>query len=136
MTDKDAISEGEQGASATLSLFARTLKIYTRKGVSFEVVGGGTEFTEKHTNTLDLLSVSDVVSGVLSDYLTKREDMAESDITVKAGSDHVLQWMPHHGVGLSKVVLVLRSAQGGFRVGTLQIQTDVPQEIVEVPIHL
>ena len=136
MTDNDAISEGEQGASETLSLFARALGTYTRKGMSFDLVSGSTEFAERHTDTLDLLSAADVVCGALSDYLTRREDMAESDITVKEGSDRVLQWMPLKGVGLRKVVLVMRPDQGRIRLSALQIQTDVPQEPVEVPIHL
>ncbi len=136
MTDNDAISEGERGASETLSLFARALELYTRKGVSFELVGGGTTFAKRHTDTLDLLSAADIVCGALSDYLTKRENVPEPDIKVKEGSDRVLQWMPLSGVGLSKLVLVMRPDHGGIRIGSLRMRTDVRQERVEVPIHL
>ena len=136
MTDNDPISEGERGASETLSLFARAVEIYMREGVSFDLVGGGTAFVERHTDTLDLLSAADIVCGALSDYLTKRESVAECDIKVKEGSDRVLQWMPLNGVGLGKLVIMMRPDHGGVRLSTLQMQTDVPQERVEVPIHL
>jgi len=136
MTDNDPISEGKRGASETLSLFARAVEIYTREGVSFDLVGGGTAFVERHTDTLDLLSAADIVCGALSDYLTKREGVAECDIKVKEGSDRVLQWMPLNGVGLRKIVLMMRPDHDRVRLGTLQIQSEVPQEHVEVPIHL
>ena len=136
MTDNDAISEGQRRATETLSLFTRALWTYTRPAVSFDLVGGGTTFAERHTDTLDLLSAADIVSGALADYLTKSQDMGYVDITVKAGSDRVLQWMPLNGVGLSKLVLVIRPDQDGIRLTQLQFQTAVPQELVEVPIHV
>ena len=136
MTDNDAISEGQQGAGDTLRLFSRALGIYTRKGVSFEMVAGATAFEDRHTDTLDLLSAADIVAGAISDYMSKRQDTAEPDITVKEGSDQVLQWMPVDGVGLRKVALVVRPNRGGIRVGMLQIQTEVRQEIREIPIDM
>ena len=136
MTDNDAISEGERGATETLSLFARAVEIYKRSGVSFDVIGGGTAFAKRHADTLDLLSAADIVCGALSDYLTKREDVAKSGNKGKGGTDRVLQWMPLNGVGLGKLVLVMRPDRDGVRLGSLQIETDVPQEQVEVPIHL
>ncbi len=136
MTDNDAISEGEQGALDTLRMFARALGIYTREGVSVETVEGATAFEDRHTDTLDLLSACDIVAGAVSDYMSKLEDMAEADITVKEGSDRVLQWMPVDGVGLRKVVLVARPDRGGICVGTLQIRTEVPKEKREILIGM
>ena len=136
MSDNDAISEGQQRATETLSLFARVLETYTRTGVSFDLVGGGITFAERHTDTLDLLSAADIVCGALADYLTKHQDIADADIMVKVGSDRVLQWMPLDGIGLRKLMLVIRPDQDGIRLAQLQFQTDTPHEIVEVPIHL
>ena len=136
MTDNDAISEGEQGALDTLRMFARALGIYTREGVSVETVEGATAFEDRHTDTLDLLSACDIVAGAVSDYMSKLEDMAEADITVKERSDRVLQWMPVDGVGLRKVVLVARPDRGGICVGTLQIRTEVPKEKREILIGM
>ena len=136
MTDEDSISAGEQRARDTLSLFARALQMYKREGMSFGQIGGGTTFKERHTDTLDLLSAADVAAGALGEYMTKREAIAEVDITVKEGSDKVLQWMPAHGIGLRKVVQVVYPDGGGIRVGTLKFTTDVPQDIREVLIDV
>ena len=104
--------------------------------MSFRQIGGGTTFEERHTDTLDLLSAADIAAGVLGEYMTKREVMAEDDITVKKGSDTVLQWMPVPGIGLRKVVQAVFADGRGIRVGTLKLTTDVPQDIKEVLIDM
>ena len=136
MTDDDSIAEGEERARDTLALFAWTLQMYTRQGVSFDLVSGGTTFEERHTDTLDLLSATDIVAGCLSEYMSRKKGAAGEDTTVKEGSEKVLQWMPAQGIGLRKVTLIVRPAGGGISVGVAKFKTDVPQDIREVLIDM
>ena len=136
MTDKDPIAEGKEGARDTLALFARTLQMYTRQGVSFDLVGGGTTFEGRHTDTLDLLSATDIVAGTLSEYMTRRKGTAGEDTKVKEGSEKVLQWMPAQGVGLRKAVLIVRPVGEGIGVGVLKFKTEVPQDLREILIDM
>ena len=134
MTDNDAISQNRQMARETLKIFAHVLETYTRRGVSFELVGGCTTFDERNIETLDLLSAADIASGALADYLTNSQVNENEGIMVKRGCDSVLQWMPLDGVGLSKLAMVIRPDQGGVQLGCLQLRSDVQQDIIDVPI--
>ena len=135
MTNNDTISEGKKRAAETLKVFAQVLEIYRRNGVTFDLVGGCTPFAEMHTDTLDLLSAADIISGVMADYLTKCQDTATKGIKLKKGGNDVLQWLPLDGVGLSKAVIVMRLHDDEIRLGRLQIPSKFQGKIVGIPIH-
>ena len=136
VTDHDSISPNKALHENTLKLFQQVLNIYARPGYTFPVLGGALPFEERSVDQLDLLSATDIVAGTLDHYLTKRDDHNPDDILVKSGSDVVIRWLAHNGIGLKKSNIVIRETEDGqLRYGTLDINlTDPPEGITEIPV--
>jgi hypothetical protein len=85
-------------------------------------------FAERHLDTLDLLSITDVVAGALNQYLSQGKTMPAAAISVKEGSDRVLQWLAGDGFGLKKMVVkVTEGPEGTINGGTLEFTPTIPQ---------
>jgi len=136
MTDHDSISPTREMHEKTLALFQRILGMYARQGHTFPLLGGALPFDDRSLDTLDLLSVTDVVAGSLDQYLTQRDSVAIPDIQVKAGCDLVLQWLAHDGIGLKKMNVIMRPGSNRtIEAVTLEFELqNAPQDATVIPV--
>lgn len=138
MTDSDAISANRDMHEKTVTLYQRLLEIYAR-GRIFPVLRGALPFKPRSLQMLDLLSATDIVAGALNQYLSQWETVAETDIQVKEGCQHVLQWLAHEGVGLKKMVVRMHP---GASDNTLQTSTQEwftehpPTNVTIIPVSV
>jgi hypothetical protein len=91
MSDHDAICPNDKRHFDLLSVFERVLRVYTRPGCAFPIVGGAMPFAERSVEMMDLLSTADIVAGSLADYFTKRDLTPLESIRVKQGTREVLK---------------------------------------------
>lgn len=133
MTDHDDIAPNGNGHKIALDVFQRVLMLYSDK--QYELIGGALPFSVRDCYTMDLLSATDIVSSSLCHYLSRRDAMGD-DVTVKAGVDQVLQWLGHDGLGLKKMVVVVRrEGQNEVRFGEMEITPlQLPEELMVVPL--
>ena len=139
MTDDDSISANSPMARSTLRLFAALLEMYRRQDVQFGDVGGATPFAQRHPETLDLLSLCDIVAGSLGHYMSERETVPRDQVKVKQGADTVLDWLPHQGIGLRKMNVILRQADNNaisFAALVAKSTSPPSDHMNEVPIFL
>jgi hypothetical protein len=139
MTDHDAICPNEELHRQTLNLFHRLLlNLYARPGYSFPVVGGAVPFPERHLDTLDLLSAADIVAGSVGHCLTRNAAAKSADVEVKPGSQHVLKWLAHDGIGLKKMTLTLRPGPDDkIQTTTLGFgPEELPEGVTLVPVSV
>jgi hypothetical protein len=138
MTDDDSISPTPEMHEKTLKLFELILPNYLRAGYTFPQLGGALPFKERHLETLDLLSATDIVAGALDQYLAQRDKVAPEDILVKQGCDRVLQWLAHDGLGLKKMNILMRpGANRAIEAVTLELElTDPPKDGMVIPISV
>lgn len=136
MSDDDAICANEELHRSALRLFYSALDLYKEPGISFGITGGGAPFKERHLQSLDLLSATDVVASSVEHYLTKRDANDGPDFEVKAGSDQVLQWLAHDGLALKKMNMILRPTdEGRIQGATLEFSLQaVPDDVTVVPV--
>ena len=112
MTDDDEISPTNEKHEETLRVFDAFLNVFCRTNQAFSLIGGALPFEKRDLGTLDLLSAADVCAGALAEYLTRREVNDPEEMEVKAGRDHVLQWLANDGIGLKKMTIVMRKGAG------------------------
>jgi hypothetical protein len=138
ITDNDEIAPTPEMHQKTLVLFERVLGIYARKGINFQELGGALPFKERDLKTLDLLSATDIVAGSLDQYLTELDSVSTEEVKVKAGADHVLQWLSHDGVGLKKMNIIMRpGADGNVEASALEFRLEnPPQNATMIPIAI
>lgn len=136
MSDNDEICPNEGKHQLALNLFARLLGFYSTQARSFGLIGGGTPFKERHLDTLDLLSITDVVASSVEHYMTKKDKEGEEDFLVKAGAHHVLQWLAHDGVGLKKMTsIILKASDGNNQGANLEFNLmEPPGNVTKIPI--
>ncbi len=136
MSDNDEICPNEDRHKLVLKLFGQLLGLYTEQAKSFQVIGGGTPFETRHIETLDLLSVCDVVSGSVEHYLTKKDECVDPEFPVKAGAHHILRWLAHEGVGLKKMTSIIRKVSSGhFQGANLEFSLkEPPSDITLIPV--
>jgi hypothetical protein len=127
MSDNDAICANEALHRHMLNLFANSLSLYTDPECYFPTVGGATPFKECDLETLDLLSITDVVSSSVEHYLTKNYDTRSADEKMKPGAEKVIQWLAHDGIGLKKMnVLIQPGHAGKVKASTLEFKLQSP----------
>lgn len=136
MTDHDAICANEERHGYALELFSRLLAQYTDPSCRFPTIGGAAPFKQRSIQFLDLLSVTDIVAGSVEHYLNKKDAEAGEDFEVKAGSDKVLRWLAHDGIGLKKMSVIIRHGEKGAVVGSsLEFSLiDPPDDVTTVPV--
>ena len=102
------------------------------------LIGGALPFEERDLGMLDLLSATDVCAGALAEYLTQREICDPDKIAVKAGCEHVLQWLAHDGIGLKKMSIVLRRGDdASIESAAIEFELDhLPKDVTLVPIAM
>jgi hypothetical protein len=138
MTDHDEIGPTQEQHQLLMELcFGRVLPFYQRPGTEFGIVGGAVPFAERSVEFNDRLSLTDLVAGVLGDYLTKRDALKHEDIMVKDAVGDILLWLTRDGVGLKKICTFLRpGANGLIERGTITFDPTNPQEAVFIPIFM
>jgi hypothetical protein len=138
VTDHDSISPTPEMHEKTLKFFDIVLQSYARQGYRFPLLGGAFPFEDRHLDTLDLLSSTDIVAGALDQYLTQRASVATDDILVKQGCDQVLQWLAHDGLALKKMNVVMRpGASGVIEATTLELDlANPPKDAAVIPISV
>ena len=136
MTDHDEISPTNAKHGETLKAFQVLLGVFCRDGQAFSSIGGALPFEERDLATLDLLSVTDICAGALAEYLTQREVREPDRIAVKAGCEHVLQWLAHDGIGLKKMSVVMRGGvDASIESAAIEFVLDhPPKNVTIVPI--
>jgi hypothetical protein len=134
MSDDDEICSNEQQHTLVLKLYGQVLGLYAEHTNSFRLIGGATPFTERHLDTLDLLSLSDIVSSSVEHYLTKKHKNDSS--LVKGGAHHVLQWLAHDGIGLKKMTSIIRKTDAGHvRGANLEFSLQQPtHNFTNIPV--
>jgi hypothetical protein len=127
MTDHDSISPTPEMHEKTLKFFQLVLPMYSRQGYKFPVLSGALPFKDRHLDTLDLLSATDIVAGALDQYLAQRDKVAVDDILVKQRCDRLLQWLAHDGLGLKKMNVLMRpGANSVIEAATLEFDLKDP----------
>ena len=93
-------------------------------------------FKDRHLETLDLLSITDVVASSIEHYLSRKDASSTPDFEVKAGADQVLRWLAHDGLGLKKMNVIMRPLPDGrIQGGTLEFDLQTPPEnLTIIPI--
>lgn len=136
MSDNDAICANEKLHVNALNLFSRVLANYSRPESGFSLIGGAAPFKQRDIKTLDLLSIADVTSSSIAHYLSRKDASSSNDFGVKGGSEQVLQWLAHDGVGLKKMVVTLRPAEDGqIYASSLEFNLQTPVEsAIVIPI--
>lgn len=136
MTDNDSICANEELHRYALELFGRSLGLYTEPNCHFPTFGGAAPFKERHLETLDLLSVADVVAGSVEHYLTRKDASTSDDFEVKEGAEKVLQWLAHDGLSLKKMNMIIRPGEeGAVTSATLEFGLiDPPKDVTIVPV--
>ena len=136
MSDHDAICPNEQKHQKMLELFCNVLQVYKAPQCNFHTVGGASPFTERHIATLDLLSLADIVAGSVEHYLTRKNGQADENFDVKQGSDKVLQWLAHDGIGLKKMNMIIRPGDNNtINSATLEFGLiDPPEDVTIIPV--
>ena len=134
MTDHDSIAPNEKKQMDMLNLFSNTLSIYTKN--KFDVVGGAVPFDSKNMGMLDLLSSTDLVSGAIEHYLTRKDNLDE--FTIKKEADEILQWLGHDGVALKKRTILIKSEDNNsYSGGNLVFKPKaLPEGIKIIPIAM
>ena len=136
MTDHDEISPTNAKHEETLKAFQALLGVFCRDGQTFSLIGGALPFEERDLGMLDLLSVTDICAGAMAEYLTQREVCDADKIEVKAGCEHVLQWLAHDGIGLKKMSVVMRrGVDASIESAAIEfVLDDPPKDVTIVPI--
>ncbi|NDW05003.1 hypothetical protein [Jiella pacifica] len=114
MSDHDDICPNPEKHAYALNLFNTVVRSYKREGFQFGRIGGATPFKERSVLMLDLLSAADLAAGSVEQYFSLKEELGNVDFGVKGGSDDVLRWFAHDGVGLKKATIVIRQSSEGF----------------------
>jgi hypothetical protein len=102
MSDHDAICSNQVQHNGMLAVFDNVLRIYTRPGVDFPLIGGALPFEEQSVVMNDLLSLPDVVAGSVAQYLTKLDSEEPAGITLKEGANDVFTFVATDGPALRK----------------------------------
>ncbi|MBH3426172.1 hypothetical protein [Pseudomonas alkylphenolica] len=124
MTDHDSIAANPERFADALSYFCRVLGHYSDK--RYALVGGAVPFEEKDSSFLDLLSIPDLVGGAIENYFTSKSRSLDDQFLVKSGSDVILKWLVHHGVGLKKHTMMICRDDVGVRASTLKFDLMEP----------
>ena len=138
MTDHDSISPTNAKHQETLRAFQVLLGVFCRDGQEFSLIGGALPFEERDVGMLDLLSATDICAGALSEYLTQRETRDVEKIAVKAGCEHVLQWLAHDGIGLKKMTIIMRrGVDDSIESAAIEfVLNNPPKDVTIVPISM
>ncbi len=83
-----------------MATFDRVLRIYTRPGVDYSLIGGARPFDPQSVEMNDLLSLADVVAGPVVQYLTKSDTESPEELVVKEGAENVFLFLGTEGIGL------------------------------------
>lgn len=131
MTDNDAICSNEVQHNGMLGVFDNVLRIYTRPGIDFPLIGGALPFGERSIMMNDLLSLPDVVAGSVAQYLTKLDSEAPATITLKDGANDVFAFLATDGPALRKATFVITlDAEGKLATGPMDIALRLPSGAV------
>ncbi|MEN3793380.1 hypothetical protein [Fulvimarina sp. MAC3] len=114
MSDHDDICPNPEKHKNALNLFGTVVRNYKREGFQFGQIGGATPFKERSVLMLDLLSAADLAAGSVEQYFSLKEESGNVNFGVKGGSDDVLRWFAHDGVGLKKATILIRQSSEGF----------------------
>jgi hypothetical protein len=136
MTDDDAITANEDKVEALGRLFASILTIYTAN--KYPVLGYAKPFSDsnKACNLNDLLSVPDLAAGAVESLFTIKRLKREPE--VKEGTNTVLEWLAHQGIGLKKhAMLVEVRDDGQLHTAMLEFKViDEKRDVVYIPVWL
>jgi len=136
MTDHDQICPNQEQHMKLLEALASVLPLYQKQGVHFDHIGGALPFAERSTEMNDLLSLPDLASGALCDYLSKREVTPPESILVKPGADSVMLWLARAGIGLKKFCCFLRKREDQLiERAALEFTPVNPEPRVFIPIY-
>jgi hypothetical protein len=131
MTDHDAICSNQVQHNRMLAVFDNVLRIYTRPGVDFPLIGGALPFEERSVMMNDLLSLPDVVAGSVAQYLTKLDSEDPATITLKEGANDVFAFLATDGPALRKVTFVLTlDVEGKLATGPMDVALRVRADTV------
>lgn len=138
MTDHDEISPTNGKHEETLRAFQVLLDVFCRDDQAFSLVGGALPFEQRDLGMLDLLSATDICAGAIAEYLTQRDIQDPDKIVVKPGSEHVLQWLAHDGVGLKKMTIVIRKGDNAsIESAAIEfVPKNPPKNVTIVPISM
>ena len=107
MSDHDSICPNEGKHGSMMAIFDRVLRIYTRPGVDYPLIGGARPFDPPSVEMNDLLSIADVVAGSVAQYLTKSDTENPDEIVLKSGAEKVFRFLGTEGIGLRKATFVI-----------------------------
>jgi hypothetical protein len=108
MSDHDSICPNEGKHGSMMAIFDRVLRIYTRPGVDYPLIGSARPFDPPSIEMNDLLSLADVVAGSVAQYLTKSDTESPEELVVKNGAERVFLFLGTEGIGLRKATFVIR----------------------------
>lgn len=133
MTDHDAIAPNHSKTLDTIKIFCSILPLYTEN--KYKTIGVAVPFDERSTNTLDLLSASDLVAGSIEHCFTRNEKLAK--LSIKEEANTILQWLGHDGLGLKKQILLIKKDGAGFRGSEIIFDQKIkPKDVQIVPIPI
>ena len=131
MTDHDAISPNAPKHREALDLLSRILPHYNQN--SYKVYGGARPFEHTIENGgmyfTDFLSITDLAAGALEQYFSS-DRKTQGRPVGKEGSDKVLRWLAHQGVGLKKQTFLITIP--GTASDTIEV-SDVKLEDLHIP---
>jgi hypothetical protein len=107
MSDHDSICPNEGKHGSMMAIFDRVLRIYTRPGVDYPLIGSARPFDPPSVEMNDLLGLADVVAGSVAQYLTKSDTENPDEIVLKSGAEKVFRFLGTEGIGLRKATFVI-----------------------------
>jgi hypothetical protein len=127
MSDNDSICANEEKHGSMMAIFDRFLRIYTRPGVDYPLIGGARPFTPPSVEMNDLLSLADVVAGSVAQWLTKSDTESPEELVVKEGAEKVFLFLGTEGIGLRKATFVIRQGDNGeILAGPMEVGVRTP----------
>lgn len=136
MTDDDAIIANREKADSLGKLFVSILSIYTNN--KYARVGYAKPFDNNNDalNFNDLLSIPDLVAGSIESLYTKKYN--NENPLVKEGTNRILRWHAHQGVGLKKYAMIVDAVDDKqYRSGMVEFEvTDKTRDIQCIPVWL
>jgi hypothetical protein len=121
MTDKDPVVANDEMFKNALQLLKAVMKIYSDN--SYKTVGGAKlPFSDKNVHTMDLLSITDLVSGSVEQYFSveKKEGVAN----VKPGAEKVIKWLSTPGDFLQKEVVRVYKEGNEIKIEGIKFNTE------------
>jgi hypothetical protein len=109
MTDNDEIAANSDRFNRTLNLLYSILPVYTTN--TFTALAGATPFVDKHPETMDLLSATDIVAGAFEHLYTT--SLRRDQTALKEAARKAVVWHINQGIFLKKLVIVIRRDENG-----------------------